>query len=77
MQIPPISVIINYTIIFVENQGAFVILLDNDGLLLNFIKHNRIELSYTQSELFDVILAAATRKQLFDDMVKWVIKHQE
>ena len=44
---------------------------------LVFLSLNRIELTYTQSELSDMILAVATGTQNFDDMVKWVIEHQE
>lgn len=45
--------------------------------MLVFLSLNGIELTYTQSELSDMILAVAAGTQSFDDMVKWVIEHQE
>ena len=45
--------------------------------MLVFLSLNGIELTYTQSELSDMVLAVAAGKQSFDDMVKWVIEHQE
>ena len=45
--------------------------------MLVFLSLNGIELTYTQSELSDMILAVAAGTQSFDNMVKWVIEHQE
>ena len=45
--------------------------------MLVFLSLNGIELTYTQSELSDLILAVAAGAQNFDDMVKWDIEHQE
>ena len=45
--------------------------------MLVFLSLNGIELTYTQSELSDMILAVAAGAQNFDDMVIWVIEHQE
>ena len=45
--------------------------------MLVFLSLNGIELTYTQSELSDLILAVAAGTKSFDDMVKWVIEHQE
>lgn len=45
--------------------------------MLVFLTLNGIELTYTQSELSDMVLAVAAGKKSFDDMVKWVIEHQE
>ena len=45
--------------------------------MLVFLSLNGIELTYTQSELSNLILAVAAGTQSFDDMVKWVIEHQE
>ena len=45
--------------------------------MLVFLSLNGIELTYTQSELSDLILAVAAGTRSFDDMVKWVIEHQE
>ena len=44
--------------------------------MLLFLSLNGIELEYTQNELSDVILDVAAGKLRFDDMVKWIIKHQ-
>lgn len=45
-------------------------------IMLLFLSLNRIELEYTQEELSDLILNVAAGKLQFEDMVKWVIKHQ-
>ena len=45
--------------------------------MLVFLSLNGIELTYTQSELSDMILAVAAGTQSFDNMLKWVIEHQE
>ncbi len=45
--------------------------------MLVFLSLNGIELTYTQSELSDMIIAVAAGTCSFDDMVKWVIEHQE
>ena len=45
-------------------------------IMLLFLLLNGIELEYTQEELSDLILNVAAGKLQFEDMVKWVIKHQ-
>ncbi len=45
--------------------------------MLVFLSLNGIELTYTQSELSDLILAVAAGTRSFDDMVKWIIEHQK
>ena len=45
-------------------------------IMLLFLSLNGIELEYTQKELSDLILNVAAGKLQFEDMVKWVIKHQ-
>lgn len=45
-------------------------------IMLMFLSLNGIELEYTQEELSDLILNVAAGKLQFEDMVKWVIKHQ-
>jgi death-on-curing protein len=45
-------------------------------IMLLFLSLNGIELEYTQEELSDLILNVAAGKLQFEDMVKWVIKHQ-
>ena len=37
---------------------------------------NGIELEYTQEELSDMVLNVASGTLRFEDMVKWIIKHQ-
>ena len=45
-------------------------------IMLLFLSLNGIELEYTQEELSDLILNVAAGKLQFEDMVKWIIKHQ-
>lgn len=44
--------------------------------MLIFLSLNGIELDYTQNELSDIILKTASDECSFDDLVKWIIKHQ-
>ena len=44
--------------------------------MLLFLSLNGIELEYTQNELPDMILDVAAGNLRFEDMVKWIIKHQ-
>ena len=44
--------------------------------MLLFLSLNGIELEYTQNELSDMILDVAAGNLHFEDMVKWIIKHQ-
>ena len=44
--------------------------------MLVFLSVNGIELSYTQQELSDMVLAVAAGNLSFDSMVKWIIEHQ-
>ena len=44
--------------------------------MLLFLSLNGIELEYTQNELSDMILDGAAGNLRFEDMVKWIIKHQ-
>lgn len=44
--------------------------------MLLFLLLNGIELEYTQNELSDMILDVAAGNLRFEDMVKWIIKHQ-
>lgn len=44
--------------------------------MLLFLSLNGIELEYTQNELLDMILDVAAGNLRFEDMVKWIIKHQ-
>lgn len=44
--------------------------------MLLFLSLNGIELEYTQEELSDMVLNVASGALQFEDMLKWVIKHQ-
>ena len=44
--------------------------------MLLFLSLNGIELEYTQNELSDMLLDVAAGNLRFEDMVKWIIKHQ-
>ena len=44
--------------------------------MLLFLALNGIELKYTQEELSDMVLNVASGTLRFEDMVKWIIKHQ-
>lgn len=44
--------------------------------MLLFLSLNGIDLEYTQNELSDMILDVAAGNLRFEDMVKWIIKHQ-
>lgn len=44
--------------------------------MLLFLSLNGIELEYTQNELSDMILDVVAGNLRFEDMVKWIIKHQ-
>ena len=45
-------------------------------VMLVFLMLNGIELEYTQEELSDMILQAASGALGFEDMVTWIIEHQ-
>lgn len=45
-------------------------------VMLVFLALNGIELEYTQEELSDMVLGVASGNLQFEDMVKWIIKHQ-
>lgn len=45
-------------------------------VMLVFLALNGIELNYTQDELSDIILKVASGAA-FEDLVKWVMEHQE
>lgn len=44
--------------------------------MLVFLSLNGIDLDYTQDELSDMILKVASGELSFEDMVRWIIKHQ-
>ena len=44
--------------------------------LLVFLALNGIELKYTQKELYEIILAVAAGQKEYEDLLKWILKHQ-
>ena len=44
--------------------------------MLVFLALNGIELSYTQKELYEVILSIASNNLGYDDLLDWILKHQ-
>ncbi len=44
--------------------------------MLVFLALNKIELSYTQKELSDIIIQVASGKSEFDDLLQWILSHQ-
>ena len=38
---------------------------------------NGIELCYTQKELYEMVLAVADGSIDYEDMLKWILEHQE
>ena len=44
--------------------------------MLVFLALNGIELKYTQKELYEIILAVAARQKEYEDLLKWVLEHQ-
>lgn len=46
-------------------------------VMLVFLALNGIELDYTQDELADVILSVASGEFGFEQLLKWIISHQQ
>ena len=46
-------------------------------VMLVFLALNGYELSYSQRELSDMILALASGQTGFEDILHWIIKHQK
>ena len=46
-------------------------------VMLVFLALNGVELSYSQKELSDIILAVAAGKKEYEDLLGWLLKHQE
>ena len=44
--------------------------------MLVFLAVNGIELSYTQKELYEVILSIASDDLVYEDLLHWVLEHQ-
>ena len=44
--------------------------------MLVFLALNKIELSYTQKELSDIIIQVASGQSVFDDLLQWILSHQ-
>ena len=45
--------------------------------MLVFLAVNRTELIYTQEELSAIILAIAAGEQSYDDLLRWLVDHQQ
>lgn len=45
--------------------------------MLVFLALNGIELSYTQKELYEVILQVASGELEYEDLLKWILRHQD
>ena len=45
--------------------------------MLVFLALNGIELSHTQKELYEMVLAVADGSLEYEDMLEWVLEHQE
>ena len=45
--------------------------------MLVFLALNGIELQYTQKELYEMVLAVADGSLEYEDMLRWVLEHQE
>ena len=46
-------------------------------VMLVFLTLNGIELSYTQKELYEVILQVASGELEYEDLLKWILRHQD
>lgn len=46
-------------------------------VMLVFLALNKIELDYTQKELSDTILKVASGEFSFEDLLKWILTHQQ
>ena len=46
-------------------------------VMLVFFALNGIALHYTQKELYEMVLAVADGSMDYEDMLKWVLEHQE
>lgn len=46
-------------------------------VMLVFLALNGVELSYSQKELSDIILAVAAGEKEYEDLLGWLLKHQE
>ena len=46
-------------------------------VMLTLLALNGIELTYTQKELADTFLALAAGKLRYEDLLAWVLRHQE
>ena len=45
-------------------------------VMLVFLALNGIELSYTQKELYETILNVAAGNMEYEDLLQWVLEHQ-
>ncbi len=45
-------------------------------IMLVFLALNKVELYYTQKELYETILKVAAGEYEFEDLLKWILEHQ-
>ena len=45
--------------------------------MLVFLALNGVELTYTQQELIDIILHLAAGEAEYEDLLNWLLSHQE
>ena len=46
-------------------------------VMLVFLALNGIELSYTQKELYEIILQVASGESEYGDLLNWILRHQD
>ena len=46
-------------------------------VMLVFLALNGIELSYTQKELYEIILQVASGESEYGDLLDWILRHQD
>lgn len=45
-------------------------------VMLIFLELNKIYIKYSQEELLDIIIKIADGRCVFEDLVRWILKHQ-
>ncbi len=46
-------------------------------IMLTFLAMNGIELRYTQKELYETILSVASGEMSYDELLHWIVSHEE
>ena len=44
--------------------------------MLVFLELNGVEIEYTQKDLYETVLAVADGNLDYDELLKWILKHQ-